>query len=75
VPAPINVHDAKTHLSKLLERVAMGEEIIISKAGEPVAKLSPVAHKRVRTPGGAEGLVVPDDFFDPLPEEFERHFR
>ena len=53
----------------------MGEEIIISKAGEPVAKLSPVAHKRVRTPGGAEGLVVPDDFFDPLPEEFERHLR
>jgi len=64
VPAPINVRDAKTHLSKLLERVVMGEEIIISKDGKPVAKLSPVAQKRARTPGGAEGLVVPDSFFD-----------
>lgn len=69
-----NIHDAKTHFSKLLERVALGEEIIIARAGEPIARLSPLAPRRTRTPGGAEGLVVPESFFDALPEEFTRHF-
>jgi prevent-host-death family protein len=63
---PVNVHEAKTHFSKLLERVALGEEIIIARAGEPLAKLSPLAPRRTRTPGGAEGLRVPDSFFEPL---------
>jgi len=66
---PVNVHEAKTHFSKLLERVALGEEIIIARAGEPVAKLSPLAPRRARTPGGAEGLRVPDSFFEPLPND------
>ncbi|CAA9340656.1 MAG: Prevent host death protein, Phd antitoxin [uncultured Chloroflexia bacterium] len=66
---PINVHEAKTHFSKLLERVALGEEIIIARAGEPVAKLSPLAPRKARTPGGAEGLRVPDSFFEPLPDD------
>lgn len=64
---PVNVHEAKTHFSKLLERVALGEEIIIARAGEPVAKLSPLAPRKARTPGGAEGLRVPDSFFETLP--------
>ncbi len=72
---PINVHEAKTHFSKLLERVALGEEIIIARAGEPVAKLSPLAPRRARTPGGAEGLEVPDRFFEPLPEDVLDAFR
>ena len=46
----INVHEAKTHFSKLLERVALGEEIIIARAGEPVAKLIPLAPRKARTP-------------------------
>jgi prevent-host-death family protein len=71
---PVNVHEAKTHFSKLLERVALGEEIIIAKAGEPVARLSPLAPKRSRSPGGAEGLVVPSTFFEQLPEEIRKHF-
>ncbi len=71
----VNVHEAKTHFSKLLERVAMGEEIVIAKAGEPVATLSPIAPKRARVPGGADGLIVPDSFFDELPEDFTKHFR
>lgn len=70
----VNVHEAKTHFSKLLERVALGEEIVIAKAGEPVALLRPIAPRRSRTPGGAEGLVVPDSFFEELPEEFRQHF-
>lgn len=65
----INVHEAKTHFSKLLERVALGEEIIIARAGEPVAKLIPLAPRKARTPGGAAGLRVPDSFFEPLPAE------
>ena len=44
----VNIHEAKTHLSRLLERVAMGEEVVIAKAGTPVAKLVPVSSKRPR---------------------------
>ena len=65
----VTVHEAETRLSKLLERVALGEEIIISKAGQPIARLGPLLQKKTRTPGGAEGLVVPQTFFEPLPED------
>lgn len=64
----INIHQAKTQLSKLLLRVQSGEEIIISKAGKPYAKLIPLQAPTKRTPGIAEGRVT-DAFFDPLPEE------
>ena len=72
----VNIHEAKTHLSRLLERVAMGEEVIIAKAGKPVAKLISVdARKKRRVLGSAEGeFVVPDDFNDPLPKEVEDLF-
>ena len=63
----VNIHEAKTHLSKLLERVALGEEVVIAKAGKPVAKLVPIkktAKKRVF--GSAKGeFTGPDDFNDP----------
>jgi prevent-host-death family protein len=64
----INVHQAKTQFSKLLIRVHSGEEIIISKAGKPYAKLIPFHAPTKRTPGIAKGRVT-DAFFDPLPEE------
>lgn len=64
----INVHEAKTHLSKILERVHDGEEIILAKAGKPYAKLVPVNARKPRTPGIAEGKVG-KEFFEPLPEE------
>ena len=70
----VNIHEAKTHFSKLLERVALGEEIIIARAGEPVARLSPLTQKRARTPGGAEGLIVPEGFFDLLPDDILEAF-
>ena len=66
----VNIHEAKTHLSKLLERVAIGEEVIIAKAGTPVAKLVPIeGKKREFKFGSARGeFVVPDDFNEPDPE-------
>lgn len=72
----VNIHEAKTHLSKLLERVALGEEVIIAKAGKPVAKLVPIdGAPKTRILGSAKGeFVVPDDFNDPLPKEIEDLF-
>ena len=64
-----NVHMAKTHLSELLERVADGEEVIISKAGVPVARLVPVVRTSDKRPLGTEKgrLQIADDFDAPLP--------
>lgn len=70
-----NVHEAKTHLSRLLERVERGEEIIIGKAGKPVARLVPYRSQRgPRTPGGWEGRVTIAKDFDELPEELAAAF-
>ena len=74
----VNVHEAKTHLSRLLDRVASGEQIVIAKAGRPVARLVPVAvGSGDRELGRDRGLVwISDDFDAPLPAdvlaEFER---
>ena len=67
----VNVHEAKTHLSRLLERVAAGEEIIISKAGKPMAKLIPLSKPQMdRVAGLDEGVFrIPEDFDAPLPED------
>jgi prevent-host-death family protein len=65
----INVHEAKTNFSKLLERAHAGEEIVISKAGKPYARLVPLAVEGPRRPGLLRGLKLEDSFFDPLPED------
>jgi prevent-host-death family protein len=67
----VNIHAAKTHLSRLVEDAAAGEEIVIAKAGRPVARLCPLARPRgKRTLGGLEGrLRIPEDFDAPLPDE------
>lgn len=72
----VNIHEAKTHLSKLLEQVGQGEEIIIAKSGKPVARLVALNEKpKRRVPGSAKGtLSYTDDFNDPLPEEIQRYF-
>ena len=71
----VNVHEAKTQLSRLLERVAKGEEIVIAKAGRPVAKLMPISGKP-REPGRCKGKIhIMDDFDAPLPEPIMRGFR
>ncbi|PYQ61965.1 MAG: type II toxin-antitoxin system prevent-host-death family antitoxin [Acidobacteria bacterium] len=71
----VNVHEAKTHLSQLLVRVAQGEEIIIARAGKPVARLVPVEPKSQRVLGQDRGLFeVPEDFNAPLPDELRIYF-
>ena len=64
----VNVHAAKTHLSRLLERVAAGEEIVIARAGRPVARLVPINREEPRKPGPAKGRLT-DAFFEPLPAD------
>lgn len=72
----VNVHEAKTHFSRLLARVVTGEEVVISKAGKPVARLVPVAEKLTqRTPGSAKGkLTLAKDFNAPLPHAVLKAF-
>jgi prevent-host-death family protein len=71
----VGVHEAKTNLSDLLRRVATGEEVTITRNGEPVAKLVPVPRRGPRTFGRDRGLFdVPDDFDAPLPAEVLRAF-
>jgi prevent-host-death family protein len=75
IATTLNVHEAKTHFSKLLDRAHAGEEIVVAKAGKPYAKLVAIdakAGKPKRRPGRLKGIVpeLPDSFFfDPLPEE------
>ena len=72
----INVHEAKTHFSKLLNRVMNGEEIIIAKAGKPVARMLPITEDLIaRVPGSAVGRVwISPDFNAPLPEDMIEEF-
>jgi len=68
---PVNVHAAKTHLSRLIARVAKGETIVIAKAGKPVARLVPYEEPvKKRVPGLYRGRVrIAPDFDEPLPED------
>ncbi|HIA46803.1 MAG TPA: type II toxin-antitoxin system Phd/YefM family antitoxin [Candidatus Hydrogenedentes bacterium] len=71
-----NIHEAKTHLSRLVERAAGGEEIIIAKAGKPMAKLVPYQEdKKPRKPGSLRGKIWIADDFDELPEDIAAAFR
>ena len=75
---PVNVHDAKTHFSRLLERVASGETVVIAKSGIPVARLtpldSPTSAARSRTGFLAGRVTVPDDFDRMGADEIEQSF-
>ena len=72
----VNVHEAKTHLSRLLEAVERGEEVVIARAGRPVATLSkyaPPPKRKLLPPGSLkhEGWWIADDFDDPIDDMFE----
>lgn len=75
VPSPrtrqVNLYDAKTHLSELVDDAARGDEIVIAKAGEPMARLVPLATSRPsRRPGAWKGRIwISDDFDAPLPDD------
>ncbi len=72
----VNIHEAKTHLSRLVEDAAAGDEIVIAKAGRPVARLVPLAREgRTRRVGLLKGkLAVPNDFDAPLSADELRDF-
>jgi prevent-host-death family protein len=72
----VNIHEAKTHLSRLLQRVAAGEEVTVARAGVPVARLVAVDQKMSARPlGFARGQVwVADDFDAPLPDDLLKAF-
>lgn len=64
----VDIHEAKTHLSRLLEDVRAGEEIIVAKNGTPYARLVPPEVPLKRRLGFVDG-TIPDEFFDPLPDD------
>lgn len=71
----VNVHEAKTHLSRLLRQVAAGEEVVIASAGRPVARLIPMARARPRQLGTDSGTFrVPADFDTQLPPDVHADF-
>lgn len=71
----LNLYQAKTQLSALVEEAAAGAEIIIAKAGKPLAKLVPFRETARRKPGRAKGLVwIGDDFDAPLPADLQAAF-
>ena len=72
----VNVHEAKTHLSRLLEQVMQGEEGIMAKSGKPAARIVPLGGPvGRRKPGSARGQIkMAEDFDAPLPEDIQRYF-
>ena len=71
----VNIHEAKTNLSRLVDEVTAGAEIVIAKAGKPVAKLVPIGRSRVRKPGFLKGRIkIAADFDAPLPTELQDAF-
>jgi len=75
MPMQVNIHEAKTHLSRLVERAAAGEEIVIAKAGKPMARLIPLGQPdQPRVPGAWKGKVWIAEDFDDYDEEIQRLF-
>lgn len=72
LPSVVNVHEAKTHLSRLLARVEAGEEITIARAGQPFARLVPLAPRGPRVPGRFKGMfsLTDEEAMAPLPPEY-----
>jgi prevent-host-death family protein len=65
----VTIHEAKTNLSRLIEKASEGEEVIIARGAKPVARLVPIEVKGKRQPGSLKGkLRVGPEFFEPLPE-------
>jgi prevent-host-death family protein len=65
----VNVHEAKTHFSRLLEQAHAGQEIILAKAGKPYARLMPLAPTAGRRQPGRLAGRVGEEFFEPLPDD------
>jgi prevent-host-death family protein len=73
---PVNVYEAKTQLSRLIDRAVAGDDIVISRAGKPMVRLVPVSPRPARrTPGSSRGRIRMAADFDELPEEVAAAFR
>lgn len=71
----VNIHEAKTNLSKLLDRVAKGEVVIIARAGKPIARITKEQPRQKRVLGSMKGKIwIADDFDAPLPDELLNQF-
>lgn len=72
----VNIHDAKTHFSKLINQVLGGDDVIIAKSGKPIARLIPYSTESTRRRGGQlRGLItIGDDFNEPLPDDLLKLF-
>jgi prevent-host-death family protein len=72
----VNIHDAKTHFSKFIERALKGDEVIIARGGKPLIRLVPYTEEpQIRRGGQFKGLIqISDDFNAPLPEKILKHF-
>jgi prevent-host-death family protein len=71
----VNMHEAKTHFSKLVDSVIHGNEIVIAMAGKPVARLEPIGKKNVIKFGALKGKVkIAEDFDEPLPDDLISSF-
>ncbi|WP_432505865.1 type II toxin-antitoxin system Phd/YefM family antitoxin [Kineococcus arenarius] len=70
----VNVHEAKTHLSRLLEAVERGEDVVIARSGKPVARLVPARSRGARRPGSWKGQVVIASDFDDTPDDLVAAF-
>lgn len=65
-----NVHEAKTHFSRILAKVLAGEEVVIAKAGQPIARIVPIRSAELRVPDtDRQGMWVAEDFDAPLPDD------
>ncbi len=65
----VNMYDAKAQLSRLIDRAAAGEDILIARAGKPIVRLVPVEDTLPRQPGLLKGPPIPDSCWDPLPDD------
>ncbi len=74
VTVNVNIHEAKTHLSRLLEQVAAGERVVISKAGKPIAELVPLQARRVTFGGMKDEISYDDETFGELDPDIQRMF-
>lgn len=72
----VNIHEAKTHFSQLLNRVGSGEDVVIAKAGKPIARIVPIKKEvKKRKTGSAKGrVIIEDSFFEPLPDKILSEF-
>ncbi len=72
----VNIHEAKTHFSQLLNRVGSGEDVVIAKAGKPIARIVPIKKEvKKRQTGSAKGrVIIEDSFFEPLSDKILSEF-